>query len=203
MAFRKRAIVDPSRMRVRPNRLGALPLPGRSEPTPRQVARITAGESDDWRWPPNKLQVARDAPGTRVCPRCGAISTRKRWFYDEQRYLQLQQQPDVIWTVCPGCERLDRQIYEGDVSLSGPILRRNKAQALGLIRNAEQQAMAENPIARIAKIQDHGERIAVLTTSAFLARRIGTEFKKAFDGVLDIQRLPREKFLRVRWHRSD
>lgn len=178
-----------------------MPIPGRSEPTHRQYIRSTIGASEDWRWPRAKLQVAADRPGTLICPRCHAISDRKRWYFDERRYRRLVGQTGIGVRTCPGCERLDRKLYEGEVHLRSPLLLQNKQQALGMIRNEARKSMLENPIARVAIVQDHGEEIAVLTTTAFLAERIGKEFKKAFDGRLLIDRLFREKFARVTWER--
>lgn len=176
-------------------------LPGRVEPTRRDYDRRTLGRAQDWQPPRKKLQAGEDQPGTLICPRCHAISDIKRWYFDERRYHQLKLQPAVGVTTCPGCERVDRKLYEGEVHLRGPLVARNKRQALGMVRNQEQKAMQENPIARLAAVQDHGDEIAVITTTAFLAERIGKEFKKAFDGHLRISRLPREKFSRVYWER--
>jgi hypothetical protein len=142
-----------------------------------------------------------DRHGTLICPRCHAISTIKRWFFDERRYWQLTLQPGVGVVTCPGCQRLDRRTYEGEVHLRSELLLHNKRQALGMIRNQEREAMEENPIARLANVQDHGQEIAVITTTQFLAERIGKEFKKAFDGHLRIDSHPRERFSRVYWER--
>lgn len=177
------------------------PIPGRVKPTRRSLDRATVGASEDWRPPDKKFQTGEDRPGTLICPRCHAISDIKRWYYDEARYEQLKDQADTGVITCPGCDRLDRQFYEGEVHLRSPLLVQNKQQAMGMIRHEEQEAMQENPIARIAAVQDHGEEIAVITTTAFLAERIGKEFKKAFDGRLRISKLPREKFSRVYWER--
>ena len=178
-----------------------LPIPGRVEPTRRRYARTTVGRSEDWRWQRKRFETGEDRPGTIICPRCHAISDSKRWYFDEARYQVLKDRSDVTVMTCPGCDRLDRQIYEGEVHLRSPLLARQKEQALNLIYNQETEAMQENPISRLAAVQDHGEEIAVITTTRFLAERIGKEFRKAFDGKLRIDRLPREKFARVYWER--
>lgn len=180
----------------------SMPIPGRVQPTRRRYDRQTFGRSDDWRWMRKKLLEGEDRPGTLICPRCHAISDIKRWYFDEARYQQLRTQPGVGVITCPGCERQDRTYYEGIVRLRSPLLLRNKRQALGMIYNTEERESRENPIARLAAVQDHGEEIAVLTTTPFLAERIGKEFKKAFDGRLRIDHLPREKFSRVWWERE-
>lgn len=177
-------------------------IPGRVKPARFQYARSTAGASQEWRWTQKKRQPAEDQPGTLICPRCHAISELKRWYFDERRYRQLKFQPGVGVVTCPGCTLLDRGMYGGEVHLRSPLLARNKLQALGIIRHQEEEAALENPLARLAIVQDNGEEITVITTTPFLAERIGQEFRKAFDGRLRIDRLPWEKFSRVYWERA-
>lgn len=179
----------------------SMPIPGKVEPTRRKYDRTNVGATEDWRPPKKRFQTGEDRPGTLICPRCHAISNIKRWYFDEQRYQQLKGQPNVGVITCPGCERLDRQIYEGEVHLRSPLLASNKEQALRIIEHQEREAMEENPISRLANVQDQGEEIVVITTTRFLAERIGREFKKAFHGHLRVDRLPREKFARVYWER--
>jgi hypothetical protein len=140
-------------------------------------------------------------PGTIVCPRCHAISLQKRWFLDEGRYQLLRDRPTTRLVVCPGCRRIERHEYQGEVTLESPLLARNKVQALHLIYHEEAKARQDNPISRLAAVQDHGDRIEVSTTTRFLAEQIGRAFHKSFKGSLAVQRLPEEEFVRVRWCR--
>lgn len=178
-----------------------LPIPGRVTPTRRDVDRQTLGRSADWRWWRTKLQDPEDVPGVLICPRCHAISDHKQWYYDERHYQELKWDHNAGVMLCPGCSEFDRAMYGGEVRLRSSLLLQNKREALQLIRDTERQAMLENPLARLAAIHDHGEEIVVLTTTPFLARRIGTEFKKAFDGKLRVDKLPQEEFVRVYWER--
>ncbi len=70
-----------------------------------------------------------------------------------------------------------------------------------LISHEEGKACADNPLSRVAAIQDHGDEIDLQTTTRFLAEQIGRAFRKSFKGTLTFQRLPREQFVRVRWDR--
>jgi hypothetical protein len=176
-------------------------VPGRVTPTRREVDRQTLGRSADWRWWRAKLQDPEDVPGILICPRCHAISDHKQWYFDERHYQELKWNPNVRAVLCPGCTEFDRAMYGGEVRLRGSLLVKNKREALQLIRDTERQAMLENPLARLAAVHDHGEEIVVLTTTPYLARRIGTEFKKAFDGTLRVDKLPQEDFVRVYWER--
>lgn len=178
-----------------------LPIPGWVTPTRRDVDRQTLGRSADWRWWRAKAQDPEDAPGIVICPRCHAISDHKQWYYDESRYQTLKWDRAVGVVLCPGCSEFDRALYGGEVRLRSPLLLTNKREALQLIRHTEREAMVENPVARLAAVHDHGEEIVVLTTTPHLARRIGTEFKKAFDGELRVDKLPQEDFVRVAWER--
>ncbi len=181
--------------------LQGLPLPGRVRPTAREVYRSQVGEKVDWFIPRRTAERGLDQPGTIVCPRCHAISTQKRWFLDEGRYEQLRQLPTTRLLLCPGCRRIERQIYEGDVRLRSPLLLPNKIQALHLIYHEEDKARQTNPFSRLAVVEDLGSEIRILTTTCWLAERIGRAFQKSFKGTLIRQRLPGERFVRVRWSR--
>ncbi|MBX6772997.1 MAG: hypothetical protein IRY83_14810 [Chloroflexi bacterium] len=181
--------------------LQGAPVPGRVRPTARDIYRAQIGEKVDWIFPPHKYEKGLDRPGTLVCSRCHAISVQKRWFLDEHRYAELQTRPGVQFVVCPGCLRIERQIYDGEVRLRSPLLRMRRTQALGMIRNAEDQARQTNPFSRLASVVATGEEIYILTTTRWLAERIGKIFHKAFKGDLEIHRLPGERFVRVRWSR--
>lgn len=181
--------------------LQGLPMSGRTRPTARDVYRAQIGEKVDWLFPEHKWEKGKDRPGTIVCPRCHAISVQKRWFLDEARYQQLRTTPGVQLVICPGCRRIQRQVYDGDVRLCSRLLLANKAQALAIIRHEEDKARVTNPFSRLGSVVDYGDRIDVLTTTCWLAERIGKAFHKAFKGQLDLQRLPDEKFVRVRWSR--
>ncbi len=183
----------------------SMPIPGRVEPQRHEWDRITAGRSVEWRFPRRRYERGLDRPGTILCPRCHAISKIKRWYFNENEYHELECQRNIAFALCPGCDRLERKIIEGEVRLRSPLLVLNKEAVLNLIRNQEREAMTENPISRLAEIHDHGDEIVVYTTTWFLAYRIGQEMKKAYDGKLTIHRwrkLPYEKAARVFWERA-
>ncbi|MBI2953393.1 MAG: hypothetical protein HYY30_03705 [Chloroflexi bacterium] len=180
-----------------------IPIPGKTKPTEREVKRAQVGKSQDWRFPEKRFETGKDHPGIIICPRCHAISEKKRWFVDEKRYEELKNAPGVEQVVCPGCRRIEAQVYEGEVSLKSPLLIDRKDEALSLIHHTEQEARLENPIARIASIDVEGDEIHVLTTTKWLAQRIGKEFAKALGGTVSFDNPPNEKFTRVHWVRED
>lgn len=179
-----------------------IPIPGKTKPTEREVRRAQVGQSEDWRFPEKKFQKGKDHPGIIICPRCHAISQQKRWIVDEQRYRELQHQPGVEEVVCPGCRRIEERVYEGEVVLKSPLLVDRRDEAVSLIRHTEEEARMENPIARVASMEVRDGEIYVLTTTKWLAQRIGKEFAKALGGAVAIDNLPNEKFARVRWERD-
>ena len=182
--------------------VGHVPVPGWVKPTGREVMREQVGRSEDWFFPEAKTRPTPDVPGTLICPRCHAISREKRWLLDEPLYEDLKRQPDVRPFICPGCEAVEREMYDGEVVLRSPLLVTNREAALRLIRNEEARVRQDNPLARLASVEDRDGEIHVLTITPFLARRIGKEFEKAFGGELEVQSLPRERFTRVRWTRE-
>jgi|DewCreStandDraft_5_1066085.scaffolds.fasta_scaffold21445_2 hypothetical protein len=180
--------------------VGTPPLPGRVKPTYRTAKRWQYGPWADWRFPKRKLQVAEDAPGLLLCPRCHAISQIKRWFLDEALYQQYRTDPRALFVVCPGCEKIERGIYEGRILLLSPWHKTPKEHVLGLVRNEERRVWESNPLARIASIEDRGTEVEIITTNQFLAKRIGLEVRKAYHGRLRIDDLAYERFVRVWWY---
>lgn len=141
--------------------------------------------------------------GSAVCTGCQAIYHNKHWHlpgHDNALKLGIGK---VEETVCPGCTKVERQEYDGQVTISGPFLAAHQTEILGLIRNAEALLRSHNPIARIAKLTHEPDRIEVLTISPFLAERIGKELSKAYAGELTIQHPVQEQFVRVTWVRDD
>lgn len=154
-----------------------------------------------WRFPDRSFQSPLDPEGPVVCPRCHAYLETDHWRYDERHYLELKAQPGVHEALCPGCTRVERRIYEGEIVLRHDWSAVAKDEVLHLMHHEEARARATNPTARIARIVDRGDELYILTTTEFLAKRIGIELQKAYKGELQLQPLARERFIRVRWNR--
>jgi len=178
--------------------LQGVPIPGRTKPTAREVYRAEVGEKVQWHMLPHQR---RGHPGTFICPRCHSVSNGKRWFQDEDLYECVRNLPEVRAVVCPGCRRLEANLYEGVVSLTSPLLRANHVQAMQLIANVEDQAQRQNSRSRVLAVEDHGDTVHVFTTTNYLAERIGRAFHRSFKGTLEFNRAPGERFSRVRWTR--
>ena len=137
-----------------------------------------------------------------VCPACHAIQKQEIWFVDEALYARLNGQAGVWPHLCPGCLRVVRGLYEGEVLLQSSLLIPTKSVALHLIRKEEERARRRNPVSRLTAIEDHGSEIIVLTTTTALAERIGQVFHHIYEGDLEISRPPAAHACRVHWFRQ-
>jgi len=164
--------------------------------------RAAAQADLSWRFPDRQYAERLDVPGPAICSRCHSYLETDHWRYDEKRYLQLKGQSDVHVTLCPGCVRVEKRLYEGEVMVHHDWSAVDKQEVLNLIHHEEARARATNPTARIALMEDRGDDLYILTTTQFLAERIGKELHKAYRGTLKLMPLPRERFTRVRWARE-
>jgi hypothetical protein len=177
-------------------------LPGKVKPTPHDAKMPREGGTTDSR--NRQDDQGRDtAKGQAICPTCMSFSDGKHWHMDEEQYLQLRSEPDVRVEQCPACQKIERQMYDGEVVLEGDWMVDHKEEILNFVHNEESRAMGSNPMARIASLEDRGDSIYILTTSSALARRIGAGIESAFNGHLDLQKLQYEDFIRVRWRRDN
>ncbi len=142
------------------------------------------------------------AGGTAICTSCSSIHEEKYWFVDPQRLEELSRDGEVEQTLCPGCDRVKRHMHDGEVTLKSPFLTRDREAALALIKHTEEKAWHDNPLSRIASIREDREEIKIMTTTTWLAQRLGKAFHKAYSGDLEIKPSRREQFVRVYWSRA-
>ena len=166
-----------------------------------------------WRERPQRVAYAPQPRGRRddevkglvhtfICPACHAILKDQAWFVDEVLYRQLDGKPGVWPALCPGCLKVARGMYEGEVILQSRLLVPTKSAAFELIGNEEERARCSNPMSRLTAVEDFGDEIKILTTTPILAECIGKAFRKIYEGEVEIQNTPWEKLRRVRWHRE-
>ena len=169
------------------------------------VRKPREGAQNDltWRFPEREFSgEEKTLSQPAICSRCHAYLDLDHWHYGEDRYRQLQEAPGVHVTLCPGCTRVERRLYEGEVVVQHRGNLADREAMLNLIHHEEARERVENPTARIALMEDRDDEIYILTTTQFLARRIGTELQKAFHGHLKINHLLYEKFTRIRWEQK-
>lgn len=144
----------------------------------------------------------RLAVGHGICTRCHAIWDRKHWHLNEEEYKSLRQDKSVSQVVCPACVKIERQEFDGQVTLKSPLIPKNEEAIIGLIYNTEAHIREHNPLARIASLTVRGDTIEVLTITPFLAERIGKELRKAYQGTVEFKHPLRQNFVRVSWYRE-
>ncbi|MHB9132371.1 MAG: hypothetical protein ACYDBB_14970 [Armatimonadota bacterium] len=157
---------------------------------------------DTWLYPDRQYATHLEVPGPAICERCHSYLETDHWLYDEQRYRELKVQSGIHVTLCPGCVRVERRLYEGEVTIRHQWDKVDKGDVMHLIHNEEARARVTNPSARVAILEDHGDELYVLTTTQFLAKRIGRQLYKAYRGALTVTPLLHERFTRVCWARE-
>lgn len=140
--------------------------------------------------------------GTGLCKKCHAVFQNKRWFYDEAVYQEFSKKKDAVFIVCQGCKCVEERKVDGLVTLRWENIKSHKDEIINRIRHEEEKEKIKNPLSRIVRIDLRDGEIFLETTTQFLATRIGHAMEKAFCGKLEIQKLPREAFVRVNWFRE-
>lgn len=132
-----------------------------------------------------------------ICPVCGAISEKKRWHWDGEVKESLRK--EHILRICPGCEAIENQWIEGEVTLKNRIINLVPGQIEEMLKNIEEEYRHEDPKNRILKIKKTKTFWKVYTTSVFLARRIGEELEKSFVSRVYYKFSRGERFISVVW----
>lgn len=144
----------------------------------------------------------REQAGTRICLRCGALGMHKHWFADKNMAEQVAADPLVHYVVCPGCKRTEDKLYEGEVLLQSPLILENREMVFGTIYHTAAKAFHDNPLSRVAHIQESDDKIRILTTTKTLAVRLGKAIHRALKGDLEIKPSPGEQYVIVKWSRK-
>lgn len=140
--------------------------------------------------------------GPAVCKRCHAVHQHKRWVFDDALASRLLSQPGMLQVTCPGCHAVQIKKADGVLTMRSPLIKQKGNELENLLRAEEKREMLKNPLSRIIYIDRHADSLEVATTTEFLAKDLGRQLQKAFGGDLDIDKLPREAFTRVRWSRE-
>jgi hypothetical protein len=131
-----------------------------------------------------------------VCPQCNAVFHDGTWQW-------MAPPVDAEQERCPACRRIDEKLPAGIVTLSGPIVARQSAEVLHLVRHQEELEKREHPMNRIIGIEQEPDKITVTTTDVHLPRRIGEAMRHAFHGHLELDYDKATYFVRVDWSRPN
>lgn len=132
-----------------------------------------------------------------VCPKCGAIEEKKRWFWDPT--VKESSRKEISYKLCPGDEAIENQWIEGDILLKNRMLGLVPEQIESLMRNIEEKERHIDPRNRIASIKKSKGSWKVYTTSVYLARRIGEELEKTYNSRTTFKFSKGEKRVSVVW----
>lgn len=126
---------------------------------------------------PGTPKKAQPLPGgVMVCEVCSAVWFDKHWH--ARSVLEGLDLAGAASGLCPECKgQRDRKgnapAYAGEVTLDGEFSPQEKAEILGIVRNAGKRAMLRNPEDRIVRIAEAGGAIKVFTSHNQLAAAIG------------------------------
>jgi NMD protein affecting ribosome stability and mRNA decay len=139
-----------------------------------------------------------------ICPSCGLVYHNKTWKKDQELLKSMKLNKDVIYKDCPACRKMKDDYPLGVLIIQGDILSQKGKieEALNLIKHEEEKEQISNPLARIMKMENYGDRMEIKTTTEGLATRLGKALNKAYQGELEVIFSEHEKFLRVIWKKN-
>lgn len=142
-------------------------------------------------------------PEPAICSGCQAIRKKGKWSLDETLRKETLRFKTLSQVLCPACRRAQDDYPAGVIYLRGDFLLAHKGQILNTIKHQEAAALAKNPLDRIIKIEDLGEKgVVIETASERLATKLGRAVEKACGGDLKIQFSHQEKLVRIYWSRE-
>lgn len=139
-------------------------------------------------------KARRKWPEPTVCTECAAVFEGGRWLWKERP-------KEAHAVVCPACRRIADNYPAGYLEIRGPFFNEHREEILGLVRNVEQQEMAERPLERIVAITDGEGGVSVTTTGIHVARRIGEALARSYKGDFFFQYGEGQKNITARWAR--
>lgn len=143
------------------------------------------------------------APGTPCCPVCRSVSVRGRWQPAPSKLSPLLSSPPrgkvADELKCPACRQLEQRFALGVVEIRGKRWKEKSELVNNTVRNTEKSARSRNDQERVLWIKESVGVTKIYVTLPELARRIGRELEKSFQGVAEYAHSSEESYLRVRW----
>ncbi|BCS53102.1 BCAM0308 family protein [Geobacter sp. SVR] len=134
--------------------------------------------------------------GTAFCE-CGAVFRSKRWYSGDGGAAA----PEARRLVCPACRRTADDNPGGILFMRGDFFSKHEDELRGLVQQIGQSITHKNRLSRIMKITSEAGGIAVATTDAKLAQKLGRELFKSHHGELNFKWNDKEEAVRVYWSR--
>lgn len=132
-----------------------------------------------------------------MCKKCGYIREKKRWYWDPEVKESMRKEHGE--TLCPGCEAIENEWIEGDVTLKHKVLQVVPWDIEEMLENIEETERHIDPKNRIVKIKKSKTMWKVYTASVFLAERIGKELEKSYNGKTHFKWSKGDRSLSVIW----
>ena len=86
-----------------------------------------------------------------VCPKCGAIREKKRWFWDSE--IKESKRVEHTEVLCPGCEAIENEWIEGEITLKNKVLQVVPWQIEEMINDIEEKERHVDTKNRVVKIR--------------------------------------------------
>lgn len=138
--------------------------------------------------------------GTLICVRCLATHHDKHW-YTQDESLKKDIPAAAEETLCPGCFRIENNIWQGTVELEGEFEASERKEIDALILHVESECWQDNPASRILSKEEEDSKLTIKTTTVWLAKRIGKQLEKTFKGALEIKPSPEKETVYVHWRK--
>ncbi len=133
-------------------------------------------------------------PEPTVCGGCSAVYQGGRWAW-------VPAPPGARVATCPACQRVADRNPAGRVELRGGFFPSHREEILNLVRNTAESERAERPMERLMGVEEEAGGAVVTTTGVHLARRIGEQLARSYQGSLDLRYGNGESSVRVAWER--
>lgn len=124
--------------------------------------------------------------GNTFCIDCGAVYSQKKWSVSA-RQLEEMKEKNEEGALCPGCEMIKTNSYEGELILLNQAANLSKDEMTSIVRNTEKQCWRKNPNSRVVNIAEEADGIHIFTTTRLLAERIGKALQSAHKGSLEVE----------------
>lgn len=144
---------------------------------------------------------SRAQEGYLICKGCLASHHDKHW-YTQDETLRRGLPQDAIEALCPGCYRIENNIWEGTVEIGGDLDINTRKSIEAMIANVETDCWKDNPASRILKTSEENSKVVIKTTTVWLAKRIGKELEKTFKGNLEMKDSPEKETVFIRWYKD-
>lgn len=136
--------------------------------------------------------------GHLICSQCRAEYHEKHW-YSEDSSLKAPPEQKSKETMCPGCYRVEKRIWHGEITAEGLDELGSVDEVKSLIKRVEHECWLDNPTSRISATIYTVGKLEIKTTTEWLAKRIGKELQAAFKGQLEIKESGDKEMVWVHW----